>query len=385
MNLGDRLRSVRMRRGLTQRELAAASRVSLSLIRKIEQGEIEQTRMETLRKLATAMDVPTTTLVAVPDAEQPAPDMLTRWEPVRRALVERPDLTGDEPTVEGISAVLAGLMPAFRSNRYAECAAVLPGLIRDARALDGEARAVRARILNMAGTLLTHTHQYDTAEMALERALDDAPDRFEASAVVHNLSWLMIRRGHIEECARLASRWADDLEPRLSRATLREIAAWGWMLLRISLAAVRDNRPGDALDAIRLAQSAAVAVGREFQPPGDFLRPFGPLLVTAKQAELAMIEDQPDRVLALADTIPADSIRPTSDNWNRHLLDVANAHARLGHTSDAIEVLAGIRSHAPEWLTEQRYARDVVKSMISRRRTLTPQMRELADAVRLEY
>ncbi|WP_280300637.1 helix-turn-helix domain-containing protein [Nocardia abscessus] len=39
MDLGERLQTVRKRRGLTQRELAESSRVSLSLIRKIEQGE----------------------------------------------------------------------------------------------------------------------------------------------------------------------------------------------------------------------------------------------------------------------------------------------------------------------------------------------------------
>lgn len=385
MTLGDRLRSIRKRRGLSQRELAAASGVSLSLIRKIEQGEIDKTRMETLRQFATALDVPTTTLVDQPDAEQPAPDVVTRWEPVRRALTTAPDPTDEAPTVAGVTAVLDQLMPVFRANRYSELIGVLPGLIRDARALDGDGRTVRTRILNMTGTVLTHTHQYDTAELALERALDAADDRFEASAVVHNLSWLMIRRGRIAECAELATRWADELEPRMSRATHREIASWGWMLLRISLAAVRDNRPGDARDAIRLARAAAVVVGREFQPAGDFLRPFGPLMVTAKTAELAMIEDHPDNVLALADTIPPGAFRASSDNGNRHLLDVANAHARLGHTDDAISTLQQVRANAPEWLEQQRYARDVMRHIVARRRTLTAEMRELADAVRLEY
>jgi hypothetical protein len=40
---------------------------------------------------------------------------------------------------------------------------------------------------------------------------------------------------------------------------------------------------------------------------------------------------------------------------------------------------------APEWLTQQRYARDILGSIAAGRRTLTTEMRELADAIRLEY
>jgi len=46
-------------------------------------------------------------------------------------------------------------------------------------------------------------------------------------------------------------------------------------------------------------------------------------------------------------------------------------------------VLADIRRTAPEWFAQQRYAHDIVAGIVQRRRTLTPEMRELADAVRL--
>jgi len=50
--LGERIRSVRRRRGLTQRELATAAGASESLIKKLEQGTITDLRLETLHKLA---------------------------------------------------------------------------------------------------------------------------------------------------------------------------------------------------------------------------------------------------------------------------------------------------------------------------------------------
>jgi transcriptional regulator with XRE-family HTH domain len=57
--LGGRLVSVRKRCGLTQRDLARRAGVSMSLIRQIEQGERDTTQLQTARKLAVALSVPT--------------------------------------------------------------------------------------------------------------------------------------------------------------------------------------------------------------------------------------------------------------------------------------------------------------------------------------
>jgi transcriptional regulator with XRE-family HTH domain len=61
--IGDRVRDVRGRRGLSQRELSALSGLSLSLVRKLGQGERQDIRIETARKLAVSLDVPTMALI----------------------------------------------------------------------------------------------------------------------------------------------------------------------------------------------------------------------------------------------------------------------------------------------------------------------------------
>ncbi|TYP04542.1 helix-turn-helix protein [Streptomyces coelicolor] len=63
-DIGKQLRDVRKRRGMSQQELAKSSGVSLSLIRKLEQGERSDTRLETARQLAAALHVPTTRMPA---------------------------------------------------------------------------------------------------------------------------------------------------------------------------------------------------------------------------------------------------------------------------------------------------------------------------------
>ncbi|MQA98417.1 MAG: hypothetical protein GEV11_28885 [Streptosporangiales bacterium] len=114
-----------------------------------------------------------------------------------------------------------------------------------------------------------------------------------------------------------------------------------------------------------------------------FVRTFGPVTVALKRTENAMITDRPDLVLRLAARIPSSARRPTSNNRNRHLLDVADAHAKTRDYAQAIDVLTGIHQTSPEWLPNQRYAKDIMDRIVQRRRSLTPEMRTLAIAVRL--
>ncbi|MEU3076151.1 helix-turn-helix domain-containing protein [Streptomyces laurentii] len=386
-DIGERLRDVRKRRGMSQRELADQSGLSLSSIRKLEQGERSDTRLETARRLASALRLPTTSLMAESREESAKQAVVDQWEPVRRALVSPPP-SGEleEPTLQGVTNALRDAMPLFSGDRFAELGAILPPLLRDAEVLAGlhpDGRAVRVKLMQLTGWLLTQTRQFDAAEMALERALDESADRLQGASTVNTQCWLLLRRGRLAEARELAAEWADETEPRMSKATPEELSAWGGLLLRISAAGVRDNRPGDAEDAMRLAKAAAVAMGREYAPREDSLRTFGPVTVALKRAENAMITDRPDRVLQLAAEVPADKLRPTSNNRNRHLLDVSDAYARTRRYGESVEVLQRIRNSSPRWLSNQRCARDILGRVVSKRRTLTPEMRSLADAVSL--
>jgi hypothetical protein len=86
--------------------------------------------------------------------------------------------------------------------------------------------------------------------------------------------------------------------------------------------------------------------------------------------------------LALARKVPGN-LRPTSDNRNRYLLDVTAAHLALRRYPDAFDVLYRLSHEAPAWLENQRMAKDLLDRIVRKRRTLTPEMRELADAIRL--
>jgi hypothetical protein len=56
--------------------------------------------------------------------------------------------------------------------------------------------------------------------------------------------WVLLRERRFGDVQSLAIEWADRVEPRLSTASRAEISTWGWLLLRASAAAIRDNRLG---------------------------------------------------------------------------------------------------------------------------------------------
>ncbi|MFD7844516.1 helix-turn-helix domain-containing protein [Nocardia sp. NPDC059764] len=383
-DLGQRLQSVRKRRGLTQRELAANSTVSVSLIRKIEQGERDDTRIETLRRLAVALGCPLTALIGpAPSAPESRDGEL--WAATTRAIdAPRPDVAVEPQTEQAVAESLAAAVRFYHDNRYELLARVLPDLVD---ASDSVSPVLRARILQLTGSVMVQTRQLGTARRVLDRALAAAQasdDLLDAASVVVTLCWLLLVERRFQQVDDLAIGWADRIEPRISTATERELSTWGWLLLRGSAAAIRDNRPDDADDMMRFAQSAAVAVKREPRGYQDYWTIFGPATVAMKRVENAVIDDRPDLALQLAQDVPP-GLRPTSDNRNRHLLDLAQAHLDLARPDPALDILLRLSGEARPWLIEQRLAKDLLARLIGRRRTLTPEMRALADLIRLEY
>lgn len=62
MTAGDRMKEIRLRKGLTQREVSARCHIAESTIRKYESGRLNP-KFETMDKIASALEVPVTALM----------------------------------------------------------------------------------------------------------------------------------------------------------------------------------------------------------------------------------------------------------------------------------------------------------------------------------
>ncbi|WP_406282975.1 hypothetical protein OH799_09870 [Nocardia sp. NBC_00881] len=122
----------------------------------------------------------------------------------------------------------------------------------------------------------------------------------------------------------------------------------------------------------------------EHDSKDGLLHSFGPVTVQMLEAENAMVVDKPEVTLAIGSQL-AGTKYPLPWPWQRHRLDVAAAHAAMRQYPEALAVLHQIRRELPEWLVKQRFARDILAGMIEKRRTLTPEIRELADFVKVPY
>jgi transcriptional regulator with XRE-family HTH domain len=391
--VGARVKDARKRRGLTQRELARLSRVSVSLVRKLEQGEYAGgLRLETLHRIAVALDVTTVALMSEPDAETDTAT-LAAWEPLRRALASDYDGEPDyEPTIGGVRDAFNDVVDAFNGDQYASLNRTLPVLLRDAEALasaasEGTARnracQVRSQALAFASHMLCQVWQFDAATDAVKLAMDAPGDELTMLAAVDARCFVLLRQGLLADVSALAGRWAEVAEPtRISRATPDDLAAWGRLLMWASNSAVRDNRPDDARDTLRLARVAAQAVGRDFIPPAVPWEVFGPSTVAMVSAEHAVISGKPDVTLRVGRQVTGRGL-PAVRHYHRHRLDVASAYAATRKLDEAVGVLTVIRSAAPAWLAQQRYARDILTSVITRKRRLSDETRGLADFMSL--
>jgi aspartyl/asparaginyl-tRNA synthetase len=101
-------------------------------------------------------------------------------------------------------------------------------------------------------------------------------------------------------------------------------------------------------------------------------------------AESAVIAERPADALDIAERIsPADLLHPQSASRCRHRLDVTHAHVMQHEYQEALDILQELRASVPEWLLQQRYTHVILRAMRDQRRTMSDEMRELADALHL--
>lgn len=396
--IGARLGRLRVLRGLTQEQLALASGVSAATIRKLERDDRTTARVSTLHRLATALGcqtqdlLGTTVTVAPVGPSDDPPGLLAVRQaitPVRplNGLAER---FGDLATIPDLNESIRAANRLYQADNYAATTDVIPGLVTDTatavREYEGEdktaALEAHAQALQLAGSTLIHLRQNDLAYAALsqaQEAAEAAGNHILGGSVIVSLCWLLLRERRLSDAERIAVTTAEAIEPSFSRATRSHLATWGWLLVRASAAAVRNNRHTEADELMRLAAAAATRIGPVVIDYHEYWTSFGPTTVAMKAVENAMIEDRPDKALAMADTIHNPG-RPTSNNRNRFLLDKAAARIELRQYGDATAILVDIMQNAPEWLKLQRYAADLTRSLIDKRsRALPPELVQLAD------
>ncbi|MGW1868712.1 helix-turn-helix domain-containing protein [Streptomyces mauvecolor] len=394
--LGERLVELRMRRGLTQEQLAEKALLSVDTVRKLEQNQRMTARMTTLNKFARALDVETSVLLGAPRVLEPSngaepPSLLTLRQAVT-PLSGFPGLGDPEgappPTIAQLRDSIRSTERIRRQGELTKITALLPTLLADARAAVHEytgtdraaAYAVLAEAYQVAATTLTAFGKEDAAYTALERSMAAAQQsddpRLEIIGV-SSLSWIFSKQGRVADAEEVAVRMAERIEPGFRSAPI-DLSLWGILLLRGASAAVRAERTDSAEELLSLATAAAARIGVDRL---DYATPFGPTNAGVAAVNAYVDMGKPDKALRHARRIT--NVAGLPPTWlARHHLDRALAYAEMNRDTEATRALLAAEQTAPEWMRYHSTSRHLVAELRERERRRSSPIRDLA--VRLE-
>ena len=394
--MGDRIAELRLRRNLTQEQLAGRAGLSIDVVRKLEQGQRRSARLATINALARALDTEPSFLVGQPSTFEGAHAVETEPPSVfalRQAVSPLTDLLGGEtdpeepPTIAALQRSLASTDVIRREGRMGEIGALLPQLIRDARAAvhaytgaeAAAAQSVLAVAYQVAATTLTALGKEDAAYTAMERswaAIRHCDDPDLETLAVSTLSWVFTKQGRLEDAERVALVRAEQIEPGF-RSSPKDLALWGVLLLRAATAAVRQEH--QVTDLLNMATGAAASVGEDLTV---YATPFGPTNAGVAKVNFLVESERSDEAIRAARAVPGiDALPPT---WRaRFHVDRALAYTDLDNDSAATHALLSAERDAPEWMRYHSTSRRLVEELRGRARRRDAPVLALADRLGL--
>jgi transcriptional regulator with XRE-family HTH domain len=393
--IGDRIRSLREFRNLTREQLAERADVSVDTIKVLERNRRETARIDTIRKLARALDVELGRLVGQATVTQQLSDdggLLA----LRDAIQDYGHLPGiltdvdleDPPGEDAWANSVNTATGLYWSGGYTELSGVLPLLLRDGRAVVRETPTERAwrqlaLAYQLAACLSAQAGHPDWAYTAVEKQLvaaGRASDPLMEGMGVSTLSWVLLRQGRWEQAQDIAVRKADALEPSF-RATPAELAVYGNLLVAAACPAARRNRHDEAFAMLARAEGAATISG----PVKAYGSAFSVVDVRTQKVNTALAgeETRPEDALRFAADVHVEDIsRPVHSAAYR--VDVAQAQYQTGDWDGALTTLLEVERDQPEWIRFQALAAVTVREMLeSERRRNTP-LRSLAARLGVE-
>ncbi|MFF8990218.1 helix-turn-helix domain-containing protein [Streptomyces sp. NPDC014983] len=384
---GERIKVLRGRE-IRQADLAEMTGLSIVTIQKAEQDK--------------ALSLPT--LLAIADALGVDTSVVLGQQAPRRALAQ-----GDRMVIRDLSRAVhdtaAGILPGdvepvplgdlelttarcwdlYWKGQYIEAGAVIaPFLVAAATHLherpDGEqasAWGVLSDAYRLAGYVANLMGARDLAYASIghaHHAAERAADDMRVALVGSGRSWVYLRDARLPEALRLAEKSAADIEPRFSKATPEELAAYG---SHVNFAAVVASRLGDkarAADFLSQSHATGARMGREVRAHGTL---FGPVSATTQAVGINVALGQTGKALTLIDSIH-DVSALTQAAQNRYAMDKAMAHADAQQWDKSLDTLEETLRDNPDWARHQTLPGVIVQKI---GRASTARLRRVSELI----
>ena len=393
--IGGRIAVERKLRGLTQRQLADRAHVSLSLLRKVEQGNKPASPALT-SSVARALGLELVRLTGQPYyAGNRRVDALHDLIPTLRRELGMYGLPPEEDApprpVRELEARVSESSDLVQAVSYMRLGEMLPELLADLRAAaavaTGEQRTQVWLLMREAydnAKRLGYDLGYgDLGALAVsleERAALESGDPLAVALSRGVRAWTLTGAGAFAAAYRLLVGTAEGLQKELKEARDDAEAAapgwsiWGFMHLQAALSAARSGDAPRTWDHFDAAQHAASRLEGDRD---DFRLSFGPTNTAVWGVGLAVeLQDGPAAVARARDI----AVRPAlpKERAGHHYMDLARGHFYNGDHASALGSLVTARRIAPQQTRYNPMARETVLALARAERRSTESLRGMA-------
>lgn len=377
--IADNLARLRKMRDLSQEQLAAAARVGIDTVARIEQGTRRTSRPDTLARLAAALGVSVDHLLGyVTDSAQIDDVAGLRQAITAGAIPGLGDDFSDSRDVVELPALTVMAHESWRAyvdGRHGELLHALPALLVDARRLadvshddqKAGARRLESVVYRLGAGIAGRLGAVDLAWTAAERALgaareSDSPD-IETAISLRYLVWTLVRQGRHAEAERIAVAAAERIQPAMFDRDPTRASVLGNLLFNAATAAVSAGQPRRADDLLAEAKAAAIRAGADTANEAGI---FGPRVAHLHEVDCAARAGDPERALHLAASAPTARGHVPGFWESGHRLRLAAAAVRVRRDRDAVRHLAEARNIAPAWARTQPLGTATMTALIDR-------------------
>ncbi|MGH8898422.1 MAG: helix-turn-helix domain-containing protein [Egibacteraceae bacterium] len=399
LSIGDRIRSYRRRRGMSQKVLGQLVGRSESWVSQVERGNLPVDRLSVIVIVARALKVEPGQLFGQPFLVRDGEELGEGVPGIRRALTGRDALSAvlggaagevEPPDLDRLHRDVAQCWAMRQAGRYAALTGMLPDLIVRAeaatRAAVGDPRSAwrqASSVCQMATELMSRAGESDLAWIAAERALrvaERSEDRLIMAAAAWRLAFAFCILGRFDEGTDVAVIGADALGHGGSSAPPEHVSVWGSLHL---IAMVNQSHEGDVAATGQFLAVAREAADRVGADRNDLWRPFGPTTVGVYETFMHVNLCHPGEALRAAERVDTSRLAPGLRALRTtYLCKVAQAYWQRRDDGSAVNVLLEAERVAPEELRYSAVVREMLVDFLRReRKGATPGLRPLAQRV----
>jgi transcriptional regulator with XRE-family HTH domain len=368
--------------GITQADLAARVGRSVQWVSAVEQGRRFADRLSDLVAIASVVGCTMDDLLGRPVDSLTTPGVHPRAGNVEgvRAVLLRSAVPasggGPAPDLAEVGQRVAQAWVTWHSSPTAHTAlgTVLPGLLTDALACHEEVEDRRGSSRVLAGAWqvtrqwLHHLPEGDLAWIAAERAMAAAREADDPHLIALGawaLSGSYRRAGQPEEATRLCLSAGDAIAPLLdsSHPDPGLLAAYGMLHLAAAVSAAQSDEDGRAWALHRVADEAARALGRHYDPWTAFGRGNVDIHAIAVSAALG----DADAIVDNAARLDLDDM-PSTHRRACVLIDTARGFVRRGEDEAAALVLLDAEQASADEVRHSPLVREMVRELLHRDR-----------------